>query len=177
MIGSIKFLFYIKLLISVNIRVRRLESFDHVLIIKCKQQLGKWASNNGSVYFYQKKMGVYIKILSASVKATRPSWRGVHWMHASLSELARLDSKLVVVGTLIFQPVTVWTLFGTVELRMPRPVQIDDPRTQPPKNDDVQDDDSSPVQPDDQAMVCKGDYINVPSHPYLKKILHKQGSE
>lgn len=48
-IGSIKFLFYIKLLINVNIRVRRLESFDHVLIIKLKQ-LGKWASNNGSVY-------------------------------------------------------------------------------------------------------------------------------
>ncbi|KAJ1395762.1 Class I myosin tail-like proteiny domain [Sesbania bispinosa] len=64
---------------------------------------------------------------------------------------------------------------------MYRRVQIDDSRSQPPQNDDVHDDDSSPVQddePDDQVNVrSKGDHINVPSHPYLKKILHKQGDQ
>lgn len=60
---------------------------------------------------------------------------------------------------------------------MPRRDQIDDRRPQRPKYDDVQDDDSSPDQPDDQEKLrSKRDYINVPSHPYLKKIMHKQGT-
>ncbi|KAK7410679.1 hypothetical protein VNO78_01663 [Psophocarpus tetragonolobus] len=59
-------------------------------------------------------------------------------------------------------------------------VQIDDPEPEPPQNDDVPDDDSSPVQrdePDNQEKLCKRDYIRVPSRPYLMKLLNKQGDQ
>ncbi|XP_061348165.1 uncharacterized protein LOC133293590 [Gastrolobium bilobum] len=64
--------------------------------------------------------------------------------------------------------------------RMQRRVQVDDPGSQPSKYDDVQDDDSSPVEhdePDSQEKLRKGDYIDVSSHPFFKKILHKQGDQ
>ncbi|TKY74135.1 Myosin IB heavy chain [Spatholobus suberectus] len=66
--------------------------------------------------------------------------------------------------------------------RMSRRVQIDDPNPQPPQYDDIPHDDSSPVQPDEpepdnQEKLRKRDYINVPSHPYLMKILNKQGDQ
>ncbi|KAG5031496.1 hypothetical protein AAZX31_06G118900 [Glycine max] len=52
---------------------------------------------------------------------------------------------------------------------MSRRVQIDDA-----KNDDVPDGDSSPVEPD---KLRKRDHINVPSHPFLMKLLNKQGDQ
>ncbi|XP_027338684.1 myosin IB heavy chain-like [Abrus precatorius] len=64
--------------------------------------------------------------------------------------------------------------------RMSRRTQIDEPSPQPPKCDDVPVDDSSPVQQDerdDQEKVCKRDYIDLPSNPYLMKILNKQGDQ
>ena len=42
--------------------------------------------------------------------------------------------------------------------------------------DQIDDDHSSPVQPADQDIVSKRDYINVSSHPSITKILRKQGS-
>ncbi|RDX71043.1 Myosin ID heavy chain, partial [Mucuna pruriens] len=57
-------------------------------------------------------------------------------------------------------------------LKMSRQAQIDDPQ-----NDDVPDEDSSPVQPDDQDKPRKRDYIHVPSHPHLMKLLNKQGDQ
>ncbi|KAG5050390.1 hypothetical protein JHK85_011493 [Glycine max] len=54
---------------------------------------------------------------------------------------------------------------------MSRRVQIDDPKNDDdvPKNDDVPDADSS--------QLRKRDYIDVPSHPYLMKLLNKQGDQ
>lgn len=60
---------------------------------------------------------------------------------------------------------------------MSRRTQIGDPK---PQNDDVPDDDSSPVQqvePEDQGKHRKRDYINLPSRPYLMKLLNKQGDQ
>jgi hypothetical protein len=45
-----------------------------------------------------------------------------------------------------------------------------------PMGDQIDDDHSSPVQPADQDIVSKRDYINVSSHPSITKILRKQGS-
>ncbi|KAL2339660.1 hypothetical protein Fmac_007600 [Flemingia macrophylla] len=63
---------------------------------------------------------------------------------------------------------------------MSRRTEIDDSKPQPPQNDDVADDDSSPAQqdePHDQEKIRKRDYIDLPSHPYIMKILNKQGDQ
>ncbi|KAK2390599.1 hypothetical protein P8452_27865 [Trifolium repens] len=46
-----------------------------------------------------------------------------------------------------------------------------------PMGDQIDDDHSSPVQPADQDIVSKRDYINVSSHPSITKILRKQGDQ
>ena len=58
---------------------------------------------------------------------------------------------------------------GSSQLNSTIPNQIDD-----------DDDHSSPIQhnqPDGQAILAIRDYVNVPSHPNLNKILHKQGDQ
>ncbi|XP_020217339.1 uncharacterized protein LOC109800849 [Cajanus cajan] len=63
---------------------------------------------------------------------------------------------------------------------MSRQTQVEDSKSQPPQNGDVPDDDSSPVsqdQPQDQEKIRKRDYIDLPSHPYIMKILNKQGDQ
>lgn len=52
-------------------------------------------------------------------------------------------------------------------------VQIDE--SQHPKNDAVDDGDDSSMKT--KPSENKGDYIDVPSHPYLMKIMEKQGNK
>ncbi|XP_058786819.1 uncharacterized protein LOC131661329 [Vicia villosa] len=44
-------------------------------------------------------------------------------------------------------------------------------------SDQIDGEQSSPVQPADQEILTKRDYINFSSHPSLTKILHKQGDQ
>ncbi|CAI8598420.1 unnamed protein product [Vicia faba] len=46
-----------------------------------------------------------------------------------------------------------------------------------PTPDQIDGEQSSPVQPADQEILTKRDYINFNSHPSLTKILHKQGDQ
>ncbi|XP_057450392.1 uncharacterized protein LOC130741535 [Lotus japonicus] len=62
---------------------------------------------------------------------------------------------------------------------MSRRFQIGGDPTPPTTQDDDVHGGDDPSQPDDvqDKLPCKGDHLNVPSHPYLTKILHKQGDQ